>query len=388
MSRSLPIIILSSTAVLLAACGKEEQPNTAPQALPVTVAIPVVERITEFAEFTGRLEAVEMVEIRPRVNGYIKSIHFEEGQKVQKGDLLYIIDPAPFEAQVNRMQAQLEQEQAALSLATANLERAERLADADAISREEADIRRSEALQAAADVKAAEAELEIARLNLSYTQIEAPIYGIADRHIVTVGNLVSGEQAIATLLTTIVPHDPIYAYYEVDERSFLRGVRRFFEGETPGRGSDISLPAYLGLDDEAGFPHVGEVDFASNRIDPDTATMTVRAIFENDDEFLTPGLFARIRVPASKEKDQLLIPDAAIGADQTHRFVWVVRDDNTVEPRRIDLGPMHHNLRVVRDGLQPGDRIVIMGVQFLQPGMPIAPQPGTIELTATDSANN
>ncbi|WOO40244.1 efflux RND transporter periplasmic adaptor subunit [Rubellicoccus peritrichatus] len=383
MNRPLGISAIASTILLLNACSKEEQ-QAAPQALPVVVATPIEERIIEYSEFTGRLEAVEMVEVRPRVNGYIQSIHFEEGEKVNQGDLLYVIDPAPFEAQVNRRQAQLEQEQAALSLAKANLDRAERLVDADAISKEEADIRRSEALQAAADVKAAEAELQIAKLDLGYTRVTAPINGIADRHQVTIGNLVSGEQANATLLTTIVPHDPIYAYYEVDERSFLRGVRQFLEGETPGRGSDVSIPAYLGLDDETGFPHEGEIDFASNQIDPDTATMTVRAIFENDDEFLTPGLFARIRVPASKEKDQLLIPEAAIGTDQTHLFVWVVRDDNTVEQRRIEIGPKHHNLRVVRNGLEPDDRIATAGIQFLQPGMLVDPQPGAIELAASN----
>ena len=369
--------IIASTLVLslialLSGCGEQVAPAPAqPQALPVSVATPIERTITEYAEFTGRLEAVEMVDVKPRVSGYIQSIHFEEGERVKKGDLLFIIDQRPFQAQVNRLKAQVSQADAALALAKANLKRSQKLITGQAISQEEADIRSSEALQAEADLAAANAELEAGALDLSFTKVIAPIDGIADRHFVTEGNLVTGDQ---TSLTTIVPHNPIYAYYEVDERSFLRGVRQYFDGEQPGRGSDIQIPAYLGLDDEDGYPHEGVINFASNQLDPHTATITIRALFQNENEFLTPGLFARIRVPASKAKKSILIPDAAVGSDQSIKYVWVVKPDNTPERRHLELGPMHEGYRIVRSGLSTEDRIVVKGIQFIRPGVTLAPQ--------------
>lgn len=361
-----------SLIALLSGCGeKGAQAPAPPQALAVSVATPIERAITEYAEFTGRLEAVEMVDVKPRVSGYIQSIHFEEGQRVKKGDLLFVIDQRPFQAQVNRFKAQVSQADAALSLAKANLKRSEKLITSRAISQEEADIRKSEALQAEADLAAANAELEAVALDLSFTKVTAPIDGIADRHFVTEGNLVTGDQ---TSLTTLVPHNPIYAYYEVDERSFLRGLRRYLEGEQPGRGSDIQIPAYLGLDDEEGYPHEGVIDFSSNQLDPNTATITIRALFQNENELLTPGLFARIRVPASKERKSILIPDIAIGSDQSIKYVWVVTPDNTPERRHLELGPKHEGYRIVRSGLSVEDRIVVKGIQFIRPGVMLAPQ--------------
>ncbi|MEM6899778.1 MAG: efflux RND transporter periplasmic adaptor subunit [Pseudomonadota bacterium] len=369
------LFLFLPAVAFLTACGDREQKTPQPQALPVQVAAPLQKPVIEYAYFTGRLEAVEMVEVKPRVSGYIESVHFEEGEKVNKGDLLFVIDTRPFQAQVNRLKAQLQQEEAALSLAQANLKRAERLIEGRAISQEEADIRRSEALQAEADLAAAKAELEAAELDLSFTQVTAPIYGIADRFEATAGNLVTGD---ITTLTTIVPHDPIYAYYEIDERSFLAGVRRYFDGESPGRGSDIRIPAYLGLDDEEGFPHEGVIDFAANQLDPNTATITIRALFENDNEFLTPGLFARIRVPISQEKDRILIPDTAIGTDQNIKYVWVVGEDNRPERRILELGPRHEGYRIVHSGLSIEDTFVVKGIQFIRPGVTLDPQPTEI----------
>ncbi|MEM8867962.1 MAG: efflux RND transporter periplasmic adaptor subunit [Verrucomicrobiota bacterium] len=362
---TLPII------TFLSACGEKDIAQQAPAALPVQIANPLLKPVVEYADFTGRLEAVEMVDVKPRVSGYIESIHFAEGQKVKKGDLLFVIDPRPFQAQVNRLKAQVTQAEAALNLANSNLKRSEKLIESSAISQEEADIRKSEALQAEADLAAAEAELKAVALDLEFTQVTAPIDGIADRHFVTAGNLVTGDQ---TSLTTLVPHDPIYAYYEVDERTFLRGVRNYFDGEAPGRGSNTRIPAYLGLDDEEGFPHEGVIDFASNQLDPNTATITIRALFENDNEFLTPGLFARIRVPATKEKESILIPDTAIGSDQSVKYVWVVTPENTPERRSLELGPIHEGYRIVRSGLTTKDRIVVKGIQFIRPGTPLDPQ--------------
>ena len=368
-------ILMLLSFLLLTACERKQTSSEGQQALSVPVANPIELELTEYADYTGRLEAVEMVDVKPRVSGYIKSIHFKEGQKVQKGDLLFVIDPRPFQAQVNRLKAQVAQAEAALKLANANKKRAERLIESRAISEEEVDIRESEAYQAKADLEAAQAELEAAELDLGFTQVIAPINGIADRHFVTLGNLVTGD---LTSLTTIIPHAPIHAYYEVDERAFLRGVRAYFEGDQPGRGSGVKIPAYLGLDDETGFPHEGFIDFASNRIDPDTATITIRALFENKNEFLTPGLFARIRVPVSKKRKRILIPDTSIASDQAIRYVWVVGADNTPERRQIELGPQHENYRIIRSGLTTEDRIVTSGIQYIRPGITLNPQPTEI----------
>jgi multidrug efflux system membrane fusion protein len=364
-----------STALALAAfvgCGPKEaalaQTNAA---LPVPVAHPSMQHIAEYADYTGRLEAVEIVDVRPRVSGYIESIHFKEGQEVKAGDLLYVIDARPFQAQVNRLKAQVTQAQAARSLANANLKRSQKLIEVNAISQEEADIRSSEALQAEADVAAAAAALAAAELDLEFTQVIAPIDGIADRREVTVGNLIVASQ---TELTTIVPHKPIYAYYEVDERAFLRSVRRHFDEEDKGRAMEMEIPAWLGLDDETGYPHQGVINFRSNQLNPNTATLTVRALFPNEDALLTPGLFARIRVATTDKADRILIPDTAIGTDQTIKYAWTLKADNSVERRTLELGPTHEGLRIVRSGLSTEDRVIVSGIQFIRPGMIVDPQ--------------
>lgn len=370
LTHTLTAAVLLAT---LAGCQPETKNETAaaPAAFPVPVVQPTVKNIAEYADYTGRLEAVEIAAVRPRVSGYIESIHFAEGQLIHAGDLLYKIDPRPFQAQVNRLKAQVNQAEAALSLAQANLNRSQKLIEVNAISREEADIRKSEALQAEADLEAAIASLDAANLDLEFTQVVAPIDGIADRREVTVGNLVVASQ---TELTSIVPHKPIYAYYEVDERTFLSTARQLFKGEAVPRRSEMNIPAWLGLDDEEGFPHEGVINFASNQLNPNTATLTVRALFKNEDEFLTPGLFARIRVATSPKEDRILIPDTAIGTDQTIKYVWVVKEDNSVERRSLELGPMHKDLRIVRSGLTPDERIITSGTQFIRPGMTVAPQ--------------
>ncbi|MGZ0657120.1 efflux RND transporter periplasmic adaptor subunit [Coraliomargarita sp. W4R72] len=372
-----PLTLAVSTIAILAVlvgCDKEAaSPSAAANAaLPVPVANPTVQNIAEYADYTGRLEAVEIVDVRPRVSGYIESIHFTEGQKVKAGDLLYVIDARPFQAQVNRLKAQVNQAEAALALASANLKRSQKLIEVNAISQEEADIRSSEALQAEADLAAAIASMEAANLDLEFTRVIAPIDGIADRREVTVGNLVVASE---TELTTIVPHSPIYAYYEVDERAFLRSIRRYAKVENLGRGSDAQIPAWLGLDDETGYPHEGVINFKSNQLNPNTATLTVRALFENEDEFLTPGLFARIRVATTDKSDRILIPDTAIGTDQTIKYVWALTPENGVERRTLELGPTHEGLRIVRSGLTTEDRIIVSGIQFIRPGMTVDPQP-------------
>ncbi|WP_309385830.1 efflux RND transporter periplasmic adaptor subunit [Cerasicoccus frondis] len=366
----------TSLALALFGAGCKEQAPAAAEHPPLDINVvePTLETLTEWAIFTGRLEAVEQVEIRARVSGYLQSVNFEEGQEVQKGDLLFEIDPRPFEAEVNSAKARLAQAQAAKTLADANKKRAEDLIKSNAISREQLDIRNSEALQAEADELAAQAEVDRAQLDLEFTKITAPISGIAGRYGLTEGNLVQGGSADATLLTTIVPQNPIYVYFDIDERTYLEGLRRIQSGELPGRGDKNSLPVEIQLSDEDTFGHSGVINFKNNQLDTNTATMRLRGLIQNPDGFLTPGMFARVRTPASKEAERLLAPDLAVLTDQELKYVWVVGPDNVVQRRTVQVGPLHEKKRIIRSGLEPGERIAVSGLQFLQPGMPVTPR--------------
>ena len=361
---------------LLAGCQKRTPP--APVLPEVTVAAPLEKEITEWNEYPGRLEAVESVEVRPRVSGYVDSVHFSEGQEVKEGTLLVVIDKRPFEAEVGRAKARLSQALAGQSLARANLERAKKLAHTQVISKEEADIRQSEALQADADVEQAAAGLESANLQLDYTDVRSPITGIAGRYLVTRGNVVQGGSVEGTLLTTIVPHDPIYVYFEADEASVIRAIRRFFQGRAPGRGGPGARPVEMQLADEKNFPHKGEIDFVDNRLDPTSNTMKMRGRFANSDRFFTPGMFARVRVPSGGPRQVMLVPQEAIVSDLTARFVWVLKPDGTVERRPVELGSRQGYLRVIHGGLAATDKVVIKGVQGLRPGVKVNPHDGAI----------
>ncbi len=355
-------------------CQDKAPPQAEQHALDINVVEPVVKPLIEWAHFTGRLEAVESVEVRARVSGYLQSVNFQEGQLVNQGDLLFEIDPRPFQAEVNLGKARVAQAEAAKTLADANKKRARDLIQSNAISQEQLDIRNSEALQADADLLAAQAELEAAELDLEFTKIKAPITGIAGRYGVTKGNLVQGGSAQATLLTTIVPQDPIYVVFDVDERSYLQGMRKIQSGELPGRAQNGHMPVEIQLSDETQFEHRGVINFKNNQLNPGTATMRVRGLIENPGAFLTPGMFARVRTPASKEVERLLVPDLAVQTDQELKFVWVVDPDNTAQRRTVEVGPLQENQRIIRSGLKPGERVVVSGLQFLQPGMPVSPR--------------
>jgi RND family efflux transporter MFP subunit len=363
-------------ASLLCACQKPSRPAPPPPA--VTVANPLQKEITDWNEYTGRLTAVESVEVRPRVSGHIDSIHFVEGQEVKEGALLFVIDKRPFEAEVNRAEARLSQAKAAQSLANANLERAKRLASTQVISKEEADVRVSEAMQADADVEQAIAQLDSANLQLGFTDVRSPIKGIASRHLVTRGNVVQGGSGEGTLLTTVVPHNPIYVYFEADEAAVISAIRRYFEGIQPGRGERASRPVEMQLSDEKNFPHKGEIDFVDNQLDPGSNTMEMRGRFENADRFFTPGMFARVRVPSGGPQQALLVPEEAIVSDLTARFLWVLKPDGLVERRPVELGGRHGNLRVVRSGVAAEDKVVIKGTQTLRPDTKVTPHEGSI----------
>lgn len=365
-----------AAALLVSGCGRSE-PAAPPAAPKVTVSTPVVQEVAEWDEYTGRLEAVESVEVRARVSGYLQSVHFRDGQAVKKGDLLFVVDPRPYQAELDRVSAELQLAQARLELAKSDYARAQTLLQFRAISQEEADTRRATERQAQESVEAARAALRATKLNVEFTRITAPISGRIGRKLVTEGNLINGGSTQATLLTTIVSLDPIYAYFEADERSFLKYTRLGQNGKSPGQGKN---PVYLALADEQGFPHKGHTDFVDNRLDPDTGTMRVRAVFANPGLTLTPGLFGRIRLLGTASYEAVLVPDEAVGSDLSQKFVLIVNGDNTVERRSVELGPVVDGLRVIRKGLKAEDHVIVSGLQRAVPGTIVDPQVRQIQV--------
>lgn len=364
--------------LLLTAC-QQQQAAPPPPPPQVTVSQPVVRDVVEWDEYTARLEAVASVEVRARVSGYLQSVHFTDGATVKKGARLFVIDPRPYQAELNRAKAQLEQAAARFTRTQKDFARAQQLVKSRAISQEEVDTRAADQREAQEAVQAARAAVEAARLNVEFTQVRAPISGRISRQLVTEGNLINGGAADSTLLTTIVSLDPIYGYFEVDERAYLKYSRFWRNGMRAGSHNQ-NTPVHLALADETGFPHQGYLDFIDNRLDPNTGTMTGRALFSNPDLTLIPGLFARVRLPGSDRYEALLLPDGAIGSDQTQRFVLVVNDQHTVEYRQVALGPIIDGLRVIRDGLKPEEWVVVNGVQRVRPGSTVDPQPQTISI--------
>ncbi|MDF3840887.1 efflux RND transporter periplasmic adaptor subunit [Pseudomonas citronellolis] len=371
MERSLkPLRIpLALAAVLvLSACGKTQEAAQNMPAPKVSVAEVIEQPVNEWDEFTGRLEAPESVELRPRVSGYIDKVTFREGALVKKGDLLFQIDPRPFQAEVHRLEAQLAQARANQTRTANEAARGDRLRATNAISAELADARSAAATEARAQVAATQAELDNARLNLSFTQITAPIDGRVSRAEVTAGNLVNSGQS---LLTTLVSTDKVYAYFDADERVYLKYVAMARAGGPDARGS---TPVYLGLTGEDGFPHLGRLDFLDNQVNPKTGTIRGRAVFDNKDGLYTPGLYARIKLVGSGTYDAALIKDEAVGTDLGKKFVLVVGADRKVAYRAIELGPKLEGLRIVRSGLAKGDRIVVNGLQRVRPGAEVDAQ--------------
>ena len=337
----------------------------------VGVIRPEERELIEWDEYVGRIVPIDEVDVRARVAGQLLAIHFEDGKEVKKGDPLFTIDPPPYEAALQRATAQVGVARARLDLAKANLARTQQLVAQRAVSTEEADIRRSEASQANASVDAALAEQRTAELNLEWTRVTAPISGRVSRHRVSVGNLIEGGNANATLLTTIVPWDPIHVYFDVDERSYLKYARLHLTGERAS-SRDNPNPVLLQLSDEKGYPHRGVMDFVENRLDAGTSTIQGCAKFANPDTLLQPGLFGRIRLPGSGTYRAQLIPDEAVGRDLDTQFVYVVNDKNVVELRPIQVsGLQDDGLRIVRSGLQPNDRIVRSGLQRVRPGVEV-----------------
>jgi len=335
-------------------------------------AVPTRE-ITEWDEVSGRFEAVDAVEIRPRVSGFLRRVAFAEGKEVRKGDILFEIDPRPYQAELARAEAALDQAKSGAALAGRDVERARRLVDVKAISQEEFDGRVSASAQGSASVRGAEAMVTTARLNLEWTQVRSPISGRVGRAEVTEGNLVQAGPPAATLLTTVVSLDPIYVYFETDEQTYLKYSALARAGSRPS-SRDAKSPVSLGLaNEDGGFPHTGYVDFLDNQLDPRTGTIRTRAVFSNKERLFTPGLFARLRLAGSGRYSATLVLDRAIGTDQDKKFVMVVKPDSTVDYRPIRIGRLLDEFRVVLSGLEPGERIVINGLQRVRPGMKTTP---------------
>ncbi len=357
-----------AAVLLLSACGKATETSQQMPVAQVSVAAVIQQPVNEWDELSGRLEAPESVEIRPRVSGFIDTVAFAEGSLVSKGDLLFQIDPRPFQAEVKRLEAQLQQARAGQTRAISEARRGERLRQSNAISAELADARASAAQEAKAAVSGIQAELDNARLNLSFTRVTAPIDGRISRAEVTAGNLVGAGQS---LLTTVVSIDKVYAYFDADERVFLKYIELARQDGSDARDAS---PVYLGLSNEEGHPHLGQLDFLDNQVNPKTGTIRGRAVFDNRDGRFTPGLYARLKLVGSSTYDATLIKDEAVGTDLGKKYVLVLGDDNSVGYRAIELGPKLQGLRIVRSGLAKGEQIVVNGLQRAMPGATVDPQ--------------
>jgi len=370
-SRLMLAIGMATLAGLNGGCSSSAQPK-APAPAEVSVAEVICKQLGDSDEFTGRLEAVNAVEVRPRVSGYLQSVHFKEGAIVHQGDLLFQIDPRPFQAEVDRLKGDLSQAKAQLSRAQSDFQRAERLHNNDGMSAEEYDRRAAVRSEAEARIASTEAALRGAELNLGFTRVIAPITGRVGRAGITEGNLVEGGAAQVKPLTTLVSLDPIYVYFDVDEQTYLKYAR---VTQSHGTSShDLRSAAQLGLADEDGFPHVGQVSFVDNQVSSSTGTIRLRATFPNKNLALTPGLFARIRLQGGGAHSACLARDEAVVTDLNQKYVFVLGKNNTLEYRPVKLGPMTEGLRVVRDGLRNGDVIVVNGLQRVRPGAAVNPK--------------
>ncbi|MCU0795650.1 MAG: efflux RND transporter periplasmic adaptor subunit [Akkermansiaceae bacterium] len=370
-----PVFIpLLLAALFLPACKPRQAQGGPPPPPVVDFVLPVTQTITSWDEYNGRFEAVESVEVRARVSGLLEEIHFKDGQTVEKGDLLFTLDRRPFEAALKAAEAELNQTRAAAELARSNYERARQLLEKNAVAAEEVDVRKGTLAEADARVEAAKARVETANLDLSYTEIRSPIHGrIADRFI-SVGNLISGGSAESTLLTTIVSIDPIYCRIDADEATVLKYLR-LQQQENPESARSNPVPVEVAVDGDTGYPRKGVIDFVSNAFDPATATLRARAVLENKDNFLAPGMFAKLRLPGRGEYSATLVPEIAIQSQQDLTFVLTLDENNLIQALPVTLGPRHEDLRVIESEIPANTRILVSGLTIARPGMPAVPKP-------------
>ncbi len=374
--------LIAAVALLALGAGCDQgnstqtQPQAQPKTAPPTVAVsqPVQREITEWDEYTGRFDAVETVEIRARVSGHLTEVRFKDGQRVKQGDLLFVIDQRPFERALEQARAELFAAITKVENANLDIVRGKPLVERQIISGKTFDDRMSIVRDAQAAVKVAEAKVASAELDLSFSRIDSPITGRISRTLVTAGNWISaGSVSGATLLTTIVSQDPIYIYFDVNENNYIKYKRLSERGAGAG-AAELGAPIEIALPDERGFPHKARLDFLDNRLDQGTGTLRARGVMANPNELFSPGLFARVRVTGSAPYSAVLLPDEAIGTDQTNKFVYVVGDDGTVVRRNVKLGPLYEGMRVVREGVTAQEWVIIRGLQRARPGGKVTPR--------------
>jgi membrane fusion protein, multidrug efflux system len=364
---------LLSILLTTASCKKKSPPPQAP--LPVNVVTAVEKEVNEWDEFTGRLEAVESVEIRPRVSGYITEIHFEAGAIIKKGDLLYVIDPRPYQADFDRAAAEVERNQAQEKLAQIELDRAKELRAKNTISASEFDQKAATYQGASAATASAVAAKNAAALNLEFTQVKSPIDGRVSDERITLGNLVQPGAGPENVLTTVVSVDPIYAKVDADENAILKYVKLSEQGKRVSART-AKIPAWVELGNEADFPHQGYVDFVDNRLDPGTGTVRARVVLKNwNPNLITPGFFIRVRVAGATPYRAALVADNVISSQQGVKYAFVVKPDNTIERRTLETASTFEGKRIVKNGLKDGEKVVSTRLQLLQPGMPVKPIP-------------
>lgn len=371
-------------SVLLVGCDDGVAQNAVPQAPAVSAANVVVKSISQWDSFNGRIEAVESVQLRPRVSGYIDKVNYTDGQEVKKGEVLFTIDDRTYHAELEQAQASLARAKTQASLARSEANRTDKLVNTNVVSREEWEQRRSAATQAQADIRAAQAAVDAAQLNLDFTKVTAPIEGRASRALITSGNLVTAGDS-ASVLTTLVSLKTVYVYFDVDEATYLhyQNLARSGQGAS---SNHLALPVEIGLVDEEGYPHQGKVDFLDNQLTPSTGTIRMRALLDNAQRQFTPGLFARVRLPGSAEFNATLIDDKAVLTDQDRKYVYIVDKEGKAQRRDITQGRLAAGLRIVQQGLNPGDKVIVDGLQkVFMPGMPVNAK--TVPMTASATLN-
>jgi RND family efflux transporter MFP subunit len=367
----LVLLALFASALLTGCAGTAPQmPEMPPPS--VTVSYPLEREVIDHVELTGRTAAVESVQVRARVWGHLQKINFSEGTEVKKSDLLFLIDQRPYQAALKRAEADVEQSEARYNRVRADHSRARTMVGTRSISQEEFDRTAGELLETQAMVRAAKAALEAARLNLDYTEVRAPVSGQIGRAMVTVGNMVTSGETGGTMLTTIVSLDPMYAYFDVDELTFLQVRHLLRKGK--GDESDTMPSVTLGLANEQDYPHQGMIDFADNQVDPNTGTLKVRGVFDNDDRALAPGLFVRVRLPVGGAHKAVLVTDRAVDTDQGQKVMYVVGKDNVVDKRPVQLGRLHDGLREIVSGVKSDEQVVVDGIQRVRGGVTVAPR--------------
>ena len=371
-------------SVLLVGCDNSVAQNAAPPAPAVSAADVVVKSISQWDSFNGRIEAVESVQLRPRVSGYIDKVNYTDGQEVKKGEVLFTIDDRTYRAALEQAQANLARAKTQASLAQSEANRTDKLINTHLVSREEWEQRRSAAVQAQADIRAAQAAVDAAQLNLDFTKVTAPIDGRASRALITSGNLVTAGDT-ASVLTTLVSQKTVYVYFDVDESTYLhyQNLARSGQGAS---SNHTALPVEIGLTGEEGYPHQGKVDFLDNQLTPSTGTIRMRALLDNSQRQFTPGLFARVRLPGSAEFKATLIDDKAVLTDQDRKYVYIVDKEGKAQRRDITPGRLADGLRIVRQGLNPGDKVIVEGLQkVFMPGMPVNAK--TVAMTPSAALN-